>query len=129
MADFLPGKPEVFNSDSFIFKGWFDKLWKYIRGQTSVEVSQTATPFSVALECWFYPVDTTAGAITVNLPAATGNLGKQYVIKRIAGANNVVITPNGSDTIDGSATFTLNTSASLWIVSNGDASWYRIVPV
>lgn len=42
------------------------------------------------------------GDCTLNLPAASGNIGRSIVVKREdANAHNVLVHPNGSDTIDG----------------------------
>jgi len=72
--------------------------------------------------------NSTAGAFTVSLPAASTCPGREYCIKRInAGANNVTIDPNGSETIDGNLTWPL---ASQWsfirLISNGTA-WFSVM--
>ena len=69
--------------------------------------------------------DATAGAITLSLPPAALVPGRIYAFKRInAGANAVVIDPNGSETIDGNLTHTLTPQwNSLTIMSNGVA-WF-----
>lgn len=73
-----------------------------------------------------YLVDTTAGVVTVNLPAAASNSGKQIAVKRKAGANNCVLDGNASETIDGAATLTLSTAfASAWLVCDGTA-WFKL---
>lgn len=66
-------------------------------------------------------VDTTSGAVEVTLPPANGCPGQLYRIKRIsAGANNVTITPDGSDTIEGDASRTLSTQwAGLTLIAQG----------
>lgn len=55
-------------------------------------------------------MDSTAAARIVNLPAsASVPIGTVYTIRReTAGANNVTITPNGAETIDGAANYVLN---------------------
>src|SRR3990167_2432058 len=55
-------------------------------------------------------VNTTAGAVTVTLPDAITL--KKVTIIRTAGANNVTITPVGTDTVDGSASKTISSSYS-----------------
>ena len=44
-------------------------------------------------------VDTTTGAFTVTLPAASGMPTRPYAVKLIAGANNVTLARSGSDEI------------------------------
>ena len=69
--------------------------------------------------------DATAGAITLSLPPAALVPGRIYAFKRInAGANAVVIDPNGSETIDGNLTHTLTPQWNgVTIMSNGVA-WF-----
>ena len=62
-----------------------------------------------------YFVDTTSGAITVNLPA--GVAGAIVAISdyaNISATNNIIITPNGTDKIDG-------VNASYYLATNGAA--------
>lgn len=47
--------------------------------------------------------DSSGGAITVNVPTAVGNTAK-YTIKLVTAGNTLTITPDGVETIDGSAT-------------------------
>jgi len=62
-----------------------------------------------------YYVDCTSGTVTVTLPAiasADVALGRAVRIVRVdASGNSVTVDPNGSETVRGSATFTL---ASQW---------------
>lgn len=52
---------------------------------------------------------------TLNLPDATENIGKQYIIKDrdgLASTYNIIIDPYESQLIDGSTTYTMNTAYS-----------------
>ena len=63
--------------------------------------------------------DTTAGAITINIPTAIANTAIYYIKKIDAVANTVTIDPNGAQTIDGAATAALSSAnASINFVSN-----------
>jgi hypothetical protein len=83
-----------------------------------VSVTLDRSDYYVTANC------TGASDITVNLPAAAGTsiTGHVYIIKRTnaTAGNDVIIDPNGAETIDGSATFTIT---SQWnrvaIISNG----------
>ena len=77
-------------------------------------------------------VDASAGAVTITLPASTGNPIRTFVIKKIdSTANAVTIAGNGADTIEGSATIALtaqwtfrtvtNTGAGIWYITGGSA--------
>jgi len=75
-------------------------------------------------------IDTDTGSTrTINLPPASSVTGGRYfVIKDKTGdaaSNNITVSPNGSDTIDGAASSTTVNSAygSLIIVSDGVSAW------
>jgi hypothetical protein len=68
----------------------------------------TTTPYTVTPTDSVVRVGTDSGAITVNLPTAANITGRHYTIKRVSGANNVTITPYGSETIDGAPNYGLN---------------------
>ena len=69
-------------------------------------------------------VDTTGGNITITLPNATSNEGKEFTVKRItAGANTLTIDTSGGN-IDDSATISMPTLyESLTMQSDGTDYW------
>jgi hypothetical protein len=70
-------------------------------------------------------VDTTSGPVTLNLPAASTIPGKVYYAKKISGtANNLIIDPNLSETIDGIATKTTNIQYETITFVNDGLSWW-----
>lgn len=90
--------------------------------QTVTASSDTLTPEDYAVLC-----DCTSNAITINLPAVSGNTGLIYIIKKIdSSVNAVTIDGNSSETIDGSTTAVINTQyESVTIMCNGSA-WYIV---
>ncbi len=70
-------------------------------------------------------VDASSSSIDVNLPTASGNGGKEYLIKRISGAGfNIVIKPSGSEEIDNTLTKTLtNKNESVILISDNSLDW------
>jgi hypothetical protein len=69
--------------------------------------------------------DATAGAITVNLPAAAGCAGRIYNIKKIdASANAVTLDGNSSETIDGAATKATTTQYASFTIQSEGAAWH-----
>jgi hypothetical protein len=64
-------------------------------------------------------------ALTANLPAIAGaNKGRMIRFKNKAGtSNNLTISPNGADTIDGAASLVLTPSQSARLVSSGSGDW------
>lgn len=69
-------------------------------------------------------VDTSSGAVQVNLPAASANPGRTYWVKNMGGAgNNVTLTPNGSDTVEGAANLAITDGKSYQVISEGSSDW------
>jgi hypothetical protein len=74
----------------------------------------------------------TAAARTINLPAANSiNKGKFLIFKDITGSaasNNIIITPDGSDTIEGeSGSLTINQAYnSVLLYSDGSSQWFKL---
>lgn len=72
-------------------------------------------------------MNTTANNVSISLPPANtpGIAGVPVMFKRIAGANDAIVVPDGSDTIDGAADYTLvvgkNFAATL--MSDGVSNW------
>lgn len=76
---------------------------------------------------YFVMCNAAGGAITVSLPAAASWSGMAYLVKKTdASGNLVTIDPNGSETIDGQSTLTIEVQyAAYWIVSDG-SEWFII---
>lgn len=68
----------------------------------------------------------TAGAITISLPPAAGCTGRTYVIKKVSAAgNNVVLAGyNGTETIDGSTTYTITNQYTAILLQSDGTNWY-----
>lgn len=66
----------------------------------------------------------TSGALTLTLPAAATATGKSYKIKKTDNVNPVIIDGNGSETIDGGETFTINYQYQSIELACDGASWY-----
>jgi len=70
-------------------------------------------------------VDTSGGAVTLNLPAASTVPGKVYYAKKTSGtANNMIIDPDSSETIDGLATKTTNVQYETFTFVSDGSSWW-----
>ena len=78
----------------------------------------------------FHLVNTASNTHTLNLPAANSvSAGQIFIIKDAgnAGSNNILVVRNGSDTIDGITSYTINSNyGSISIVSNGSNTWHVI---
>jgi hypothetical protein len=93
-------------------------------GQTLAISTKTAAYTLVSTDATILSDATSAGFI-VTLPAAASNSGRIYNIKKIDATGNVVtVDANGSETIDGSLSQTLDAQwESITIQSNGTA-WF-----
>jgi hypothetical protein len=79
----------------------------------------TATDFST--EC-----NNTAGAVTMTLPTAVGIAGRIYILKKTSAAgNNVTVAGfNGTETIDGTTTYTITNQYSYLMIQSDGTSWW-----
>lgn len=94
----------------------------------------TTTPVTVvaATDCIIVTDLAAAGAVAVTLPA--GNAGQYFIIidgKGDADTNNITITPNGAETIKGSANLVLSAArgAVLLVYNSGDTDWKVFGPI
>jgi len=104
-----------------------DSIDGLLRGVTSAKSASftvQTTEFGQIYLC-----NATSAAIVATLPSAAtaGNGFKAAFKKTDSSANAVTLTPNGSDTIDGAATYALSSQyAFVFIVSDG-TNWQTIV--
>jgi len=69
--------------------------------------------------------DATSNDITVNLPTAVGIDGQEFVIKKdSSGSNKVTIDPDGSEVIDGSATYDISTAFKAVRIQAYNGNWH-----
>ena len=117
----------IANSKAVIYGSSGEILTNKLTVQQSVNysvVSKTST-YTAADESVIL-VDASSGAVTINLPTASGLSGRQYTItKTDSSVNNVLIDANSSETINGNSIFylavqyekiTLICTGSQWIV-------------
>lgn len=70
-------------------------------------------------------VDATASDIDINLPDPSTNANKEYIVKRVDGTANVVtINPNGSETIDGDSSVSVNTQWETVRLFSDGSNWF-----
>lgn len=88
-------------------------------------VNAAASPYTVLTSAQMLIVDASAGAVTLNLPAAAGasNLSIVVVAKSVAGGN-VVIDPSGAETVNGSSTKTLSAAYAQCRLTCDGTQWY-----
>lgn len=108
------------NSWSVFFNNLFEKVYKPYYTIKNYSTS----PVAVGKDDAMLLINTTAGAITANLPTAV-NLQGRYKIFKNTGTNNLTIDGNASETIDGSATLVLASNGYATLMSDG-SNWRRI---
>lgn len=99
--------------------------------QAIVETPVSASPHTVVAGENFLAVDTSGGAITINLQAALARSGVPLVVKDVSGnasTNNITIVPNGVETIEGLSSLTLNVDFGGVKLSPKSGVGYRISP-
>jgi hypothetical protein len=80
----------------------------------------TATPSDNTILC-----DATSAGFTIALPAASGNSGLKYNIKKIDSSVNVVtIDADGAETIDGALTLPLSSQNESYTIQCNGSAWY-----
>jgi hypothetical protein len=91
--------------------------------KVAVTGSKTGT-YSAAATDYLIPCNASGGGFTVNLPAASGNTGLTFLIKKTDSTLNIVtIDGNASETIDGSTTTTLNTQNESVLITCDGSNW------
>ena len=108
-----------------LLKRYENAINTLVNGQNHV-VTSLETSRQVTVGDSMVVVDASASAVTVTLPLAKSANQKRMSFKKIdPGVNQVIITGNGSETIDGANTSTLSVQYStLEIVSDG-RTWYK----
>ena len=96
-------------------------------GFTYLAITNTDSPVTGAVET-HYSADTSSGTITVNLPAiGAGNSGKEVRFKLKTAGNNLSITPNGTNTVEGGGAgvaYVLSVqNQAVTLVSDGSSNW------
>jgi len=85
-----------------------------------------ASPYTADSALSVILVDTTAEAITINLPPAADMVKRTLVIKKIAGPlpQAVIVVPDGSETIDDQASISIPAAyTARTLFSDGTAWW------
>lgn len=97
-------------------------------------VNNAASPYTVLGTDYFISVDSSGGAVTVTLPAATGLAGRTYVIRDTGGAaavNNITIGGGGTNLIGGGAAAASKVLSAAYsgatVYSNGTTWNYQYV--
>ena len=89
--------------------------------------SVSTTPITGAIN-YHYSVDTSGGAIEIDLPAISGlTTGQRIYIKLKTAGNDLTLDPDGSDTIDGQSSYILDVQHSAITLVVGAGSNWEII--
>ena len=122
MTQKLEPSPQV-NVFGWIWRKWFNQLWTFTQFETT-QTTVTTTAANLGDNfCTLIDDDTAGGAVTVTLPPAA-NFNRHLHVKKLGTTGNVTIDGNGSETVDGSAGYTLTVQyQSVTVFSNG-TGWF-----
>ncbi|MBC7850716.1 MAG: hypothetical protein H7Y31_13325 [Chitinophagaceae bacterium] len=97
-----------------------------VGGSVSLPITVKTGAYTAAASDYTIVVNN-SGTVTIALPAAATSAGRVYIIKKISGAaNDVIIDPNGSETIDAVTTRTITVQFDTWMIQSDGTSWYII---
>ena len=102
-------------------------VWSEADTNPSVATSTKTSNYTITGTDVVIFADATSGNVTVTLPAAASFSGYNFYVKRIDNSSNTCsVARSGSDTIDGTTSFSLDTRYdALRVVSNG-SNWFII---
>lgn len=122
-----------FNSTSGIAKIYDGTVVRTVFQSTSISdlaignIDNTNSPYSLTVGTDLLLVDTSSGAVTVNMPTASGIEGKKFIIKKISTDTNLItIDGNGSETIDGSLTDFIMMPYGIYELVSDGTNWVTI---
>lgn len=98
----------------------------HINGSISLPIVTKTANYTVTVNDYTIIADANTTGVTITLPLAADVPGRIYVIKAVDISNDVKVTHDGSDKIDGSSGDYLFSSAneSIMIQSDGTTNWY-----
>lgn len=98
-----------------------------VRRSVAFATASLTTSATLNASQYILLVDTSGGAITATLPAASACQGRIYSLKLVDATNALTITPAGSDTIDGAASLVVTGLYDApMIQSDGTSNWNLI---
>lgn len=86
---------------------------------TTVAADATLSPLHAGL----VEVDTSAGAVTLTLPTAVGNLGLTYIFKITVAGNSLTLDASGAELIDGATTLVVRQLYRTIEIRSDNSAW------
>ena len=96
-----------------------------VSGNNSLAVTSISANYTASTSDQVILTDATSTAITITLPAASGNSGKFFYIKRIdQSVHAITLDGNGAETIDGDTTHILDVQYDCCFIVCDGSNWY-----
>ena len=98
--------------------------YKNFKGLKYNVINNSSSPVSSKISN-HYSADSSGGSITFNLPSLSGLIGGEEIrIKLNTAGNNLTITPDGSDTIEGGSSYVMSVSkVSVTCIAGSGTNW------
>ena len=110
------------------------RLFEAIEGgnlRRSAYRAVTDVDATIAITDSIVDVDTSTAAVTLSLPAvADVPAGWEFRVRDVGGSvstNNITVDPDGSETIDGSATLAISTNNQIRVIYSTGTAWLSAV--
>jgi len=92
----------------------------------SANYQNVSSNINVTYDDYIIFVDTSASAVDLHLPLASGYGGKQFIVKQKQGSNPINIIPSGSETIDEHGSYQIFYQKNSIGVVSDNSNWYII---
>ena len=107
------------------WRNWLNNLYEWVI--STVKYSFESASSAITINSTVTLIDTSGGAVTATLPPAGNHEGRVFIIKDIdAGAPQVTVDGDGSETIDGALTLVLNASRGFAVLISDGSNWHII---
>jgi hypothetical protein len=106
-----------------------DNTWtgsNYFNSGLRFKYSGVSTDTTLSDAYYAVDVDSSGGNVTITLPTAASDAGRVFVVRKNASANTVTIDPDGSETINGSATLALTAQYTSYTLMSDGTNWMVI---
>ena len=93
----------------------------------TLQSSTKTSNFTVTTSTHYLIADTSGGSITFALPAIAGvPTDVPYTFLKSSGSNNMVLDPNGAETVSGASTHTTTALNAVVVIVNNGTQWVTI---
>jgi hypothetical protein len=115
-------EPPKADANSFAARDWLYQIWKFITFNSNITI--VSADYNARMEDKYILMSAASGAKNIVLPFATGNSGKEIIIKKTEGSgNSVTATARGTETIDGSASVSTSVRGTPIRLVSDNSNW------